>query len=420
MKKTFALIDCNNFYASCERVFNPSLNAKPIVVLSNNDGCIIARSNEAKALGVPMGAPLYQYKKLIKENNIYVFSSNYQFYGDMSQRVMESIKMMVSDVEVYSIDEAFIKMGPFINTDIISRAEKMRANIHQWTGIPTSFGIAPTKVLAKVANKMAKKYSSTGVFDLREKDIQNSVLKDLKVSDIWGISTRLGARLNSMGIYTATDFRDTEPSVIRKYFGVVVERLAYEIRGFSCLELDSIKPKKNIMSSKSFGLPLEDINLIEEALSTYIARACEKLRQQKSRAQGVYVFIKTNPFRNQDKQYYNSTHISFIHPLSDTGAIITEGKRGLRRIFRTGYRYHKCGIMLTNLVPDTFYQKDLFVQNDCRKNDKLMNTIDNINDSIRAKAIFYASQGINQKWKMRCDQRSSLYTTKIEDFVKVY
>ena len=420
MNKTFALIDCNNFYASCERVFNPSLNTEPIVVLSNNDGCIIARSNEAKNLGIPMGAPFYQYKKLMESNGVHVFSSNYQFYGDMSHRVMESIKMMVADVEIYSIDEAFVKMGSVINTDVISRAERMRSNIYQWTGIPTSFGVAPTKVLAKVANKMAKKYSSTGVFDIREKSIQDDVLKDLKVDDIWGISTRLGSRLNAMGIYTAADFRDTDPPVIRKYFGVVVERLAYEIRGLSCLELDSIKPKKNIMSSKSFGSPLRDIRPIEEALSTYISRACEKLRMQKSRAQGVYVFIKTNPFRKKEGQYYNSTHINFIHPLSDTGAIIKEGKKGLKEIFREGYSYHKCGIMLTNLVPDTFYQEDLFVQNKYKKNDQLMNAIDNINESIRTKAIFYASQGVNQEWKMKCDQRSSLYTTKIEDFVKVY
>lgn len=420
MKKTFILIDCNNFYASCERVFNPSLNKKPIVVLSNNDGCIIARSNEAKELGIPMGAPFYQYKKLIESNGVNVFSSNYQFYGDMSQRVMDSIKIMTPNVEVYSIDEAFISINQTDRSNIIRQAQNMRSNIYQWTGIPTSLGIAPTKVLSKVANRMAKKESSTGVFDLRDKGMQEDILKALDIKDIWGISHRLGSRLCSMGLNNGLDFRNAEPSLIRKSFGVVVERIVYELRGISCLGLEDTRPKKNIMSSKSFGVSLQNIQDIEEALSTYIARACEKMRNQESKAQGVYIFLRTNPFSEKNKQYQNNIKITFDNPLSDTGAIIKQSKAGIRNIFRKGYDYHKCGVVLVGLISDKYNQAHLFTDSDFSKQDRLMEAVDEINTSIRSNAVFYAAQGIEQKWKIRCNKRSSHYTTKMEDFVKVY
>ena len=420
MNRVFSLIDCNNFYASCERVFNPSLVAKPIVVLSNNDGCIVARSNEAKKLGIPMGAPFFKYKKLIEANRVNVFSSNYQFYGDMSQRVMESIKMMTQNVEVYSIDEAFVTFHETNRYNIIQKAEEMRSNIYQWTGIPTSFGIAPTKVLSKVANKLAKKYSSTGVFDLCNKRKQEDILKELDVKDIWGISNRLGERLYTMSLKNALDLRDAEPSLIRKSFGVVVERLVYELRGISCLDLEDVKPRKNIMSSKSFGMPLQKLHDIEEALSTYIGIACEKMRNQESRAQGICVFLKTNSFNKKNKQYHNAIKIIFDNPLSDTGALIKEGKRGIRSIFREGYYYHKCGVILIDLISDKFSQSHLFINPNFSKQDRRMEALDEINKSFGKNTLFYAAQGIDQKWKMRCDKRSSHYTTKLEDFVKVY
>ena len=251
--KIFALVDCNNFYASCERVFNPKLEGKPIVVLSNNDGCVVARSNEAKALGIPMGAPYFKYKQLINRNQVHVFSSNYTFYGDMSARVMTSLKSLVNDIEIYSIDEAFLDISSFYYCDLEDTALEIRRLIKQWTGIPVSIGIGPTKTLAKVANRQAKKDETTNVFDIRDKNKREEILKNLPLEDIWGISTRWGRRLRKIGVETAYDLTQANTRHVRKTISIVGERIQHELNGVSCIGIEEVKNKKNIISSKSFG-----------------------------------------------------------------------------------------------------------------------------------------------------------------------
>ena len=417
----FALVDCNNFYASCERVFNPSLLGKPIVVLSNNDGCVIARSNEAKELGIPMGAPYYQHKSFIQKNNVKVFSSNYRFYGDMSQRVMKSLSMMLpnQDVEVYSIDEAFLRLDGFVMRDLFDWALGVRNNVLQWTGIPTSIGIAPTKTLSKIANHVAKKQTQNGVFDLRDTDLQEYIMADLPVEELWGISRRWGKKLRSIGISTALQLKNTDPKFIQKKLSVVVERMVYELQGLSCLNLEKQVAKKSIMSSKSFGTLLKELEPIEQALSTYTVRACEKLRQQGSKAKGLQIFLQTNPFRVDQHQYRNSLKFEFDLPTSDTAIIIRVAKTLLRQIYKYGYYYHKCGIMLFNLVSEEYQQGHFFTSQDSSR-DSLMRSIDIINKSMGRETIFYAAQGVKQDWKMRRNHLSPRYTTNWEELAKVY
>ncbi len=417
----FALVDCNNFYASCERVFNPRLIGRPIVVLSNNDGCVIARSNEAKDLGIPMGAPYYQHKSFIEKNNVKVFSSNYQFYGDMSQRVMKSLSMMLpnQDVEIYSIDEAFLRLDGFAMRDLFDWALEVRNNVLQWTGIPTSIGIAPTKTLSKIANHIAKKQTESGVFDLRDIDLQEYIMADLPVEELWGISHRWGKKLRSLGISTALQLRNTDPKFIQKKLSVVVERMVYELQGLSCLDLEKQVPKKSIMSSKSFGTLLDKLEPIEQALSTYAVRVCEKLRQQGSKAKSLYVFLQTNPFRVDQHQYRNSLKFEFDLPTSDTAVIIRVAKTLLKQIYKYGYYYHKCGIMLFNLVSEEYQQGHFFTPQDSSR-DSLMKSIDIINESMGRETIFYAAQGVNQNWKMKRNNLSPRYTTNWEELVKVY
>ena len=417
----FALVDCNNFYVSCERVFNPSLIEKPIVVLSNNDGCVIARSNEAKELGIPMGAPYYQHKSFIEKNNVKVFSSNYQFYGDMSQRVMKSLSMMLpnQDVEVYSIDEAFLRLDGFVMRDLFDWALGVRNNILQWTGIPTSIGIAPTKTLSKIANHVAKKQTQNGVFDLRDTDLQEYIMADLPVEELWGISHRWGKKLRSLGISTALQLKNTDPKFIQKKLSVVAERMVYELQGLSCLDLEKQVAKKSIMSSKSFGTLLKELEPIEQALSTYTVRACEKLRQQGSKAKGLHIFLQTNPFRVDQHQYRNSLKFEFDLPTSDTAIIIRVAKTLLRQIYKYGYYYHKCGIMLFNLVSEEYQQGHFFTSQDSSR-DRLMRSIDIINESMGRETIFYAAQGVKQDWKMRRNKLSPRYTTNWQELVKVY
>ena len=419
---TFALIDCNNFYASCERVFDPELNEKPIVVLSNNDGCVVARSNEAKALGIPMGAPYYHYKSIIEKNNVEVFSSNYQFYGDMSQRVMQSLSMLVPDpdIEIYSIDEAFLRLDGFAKCDLLTFAASLRSKILMWIGIPTSIGIAQTKTLAKIANHVAKKQTNDGVFDMRDCKLQEQIMADLPVEELWGISRRWSKKLNALGIITALELKNTNAQFIRNHFSVVMERIVHELRGLSCLDINKKTSKKTIISSRSFGKRISDLESIEPALATYTARACEKLRGQRSKTQGIQVFLQTNPFRKNDLQYRNEAKIMFDLPTSDTGTIIKSGKKLLESLYRKGYNYHKCGIMLLDLIPENYHQGHLFSHHDPTKHDKLMTTIDTLNRLMGTGTIFHATQGINHTWKMQSRNRSPRYTTNWEEIPKVY
>ena len=415
--KVFALVDCNNFYASCERVFDPSLKHRPIVVLSNNDGCIVARSNEVKALKIPMGVPYFEQQALIKKHKITVFSSNYQLYGDMSQRVMDSLRLFAPDMEVYSIDEAFLRLDHLQPRDLYEYCKIIRAKVMQWTGIPVSIGIGSTKVLAKVANRVAKKQTDDGVFDIRSPKAQDAILKTLDVKKLWGIARRWAERLNRMNIHKASELRDASPVIIRKHLSVVGERLVRELRGQSCIDLEDIQPKKNIMSSKSFGNLLTQKQPIEEALANYAARACEKLRKQNSRAQAVYVFIGTSEF--SDRQYSNSATSPLTIPTSDTRVIIETAKSCLGRVYKPGYRYKKTGVMLLDLIPASLEQKHLFADSDPNPSDHLMSLVDRVNQQHGPDTLFFGAQGVNREWKMRCGSRSPRYTTQWDELLKV-
>ena len=417
--KVFALVDCNNFYASCERVFDPSLKNRPIVVLSNNDGCIVARSNEVKALDIPMGVPFFEQQALIKKHKVVVFSSNYQLYGDMSQRVMDSLRLFAPDMEVYSIDEAFLRLDHLQPRDLTEYCKTIRAKVFQWTGIPVSIGIGSTKVLAKVANRVAKKQTDNGVFDIRSQQTQDEILKTMEVKKIWGIARRWAERLNRMGIATAAELRDASPVIIRKQLSVVGERLVRELRGHSCIDLEDVQPRKNIMSSKSFGTLLTDKEPMAEALANYAARACEKLRKQNSRAQGVHVFIQTNGFRETDRQYSNAITCALTVPTSDTRLIIETAKSCLNRIYKPGYRYKKIGVMLLDLIPASLEQKHLFADSDPRPSDHLMGVVDRINRDHGPDTVFFGAQGVNREWKMRCGSRSPRYTTQWDELLRV-
>ena len=417
--KIFALVDCNNFYASCERVFDPSLKNRPVVVLSNNDGCIVARSNEARALGIPMGVPFFESKAVIKKHNVAVFSSNYQLYGDMSQRVMDSLRRFAPDMEVYSIDEAFLRLDHLQPRNLVDYCATLRAKVMQWTGIPVSIGIGPSKVLAKVANRVAKKQTDDGVFDIRSQQAQDEILKTLDVEKLWGIAGRWADRLSRIGIKKASELRDASPTIIRKHLSVVGERILRELKGQSCIDLEDIQPRKNIMSSKSFGTLLTQKEPMEEALANYAARACEKLRQQNSRAQAVYVFVQTNGFRKTDRQYNNALTCPLTVPTSDTRLIIEAAKFCLSRIYKPGYRYKKTGIMLLDLIPASLEQKHLFVDCDQRPGDHLMDLVDRINKDHGPDTLFFGAQGVTREWKMRCGSRSPRYTTQWDELLRV-
>jgi DNA polymerase V len=411
--KIFALVDCNNFYASCERVFNPKLEGKPIVVLSNNDGCVVARSNEAKALGIPMGAPYFKYKQLINRNKVYVFSSNYTFYGDMSARVMTSLKSLVSDIEIYSIDEAFLDISSFYYCDLEETAQEIRRLIKQWTGIPVSIGIGPTKTLAKVANRQAKKYTVSNVFDIRDQSIREEILRDLPLEEIWGISTRWGRRLRRIGIDTAYDLTQANARHVRKTISIVGERILHELNGTSCIGIEEIKNKKNIISSKSFGRKVMMVGELEEAVSNYVARACEKLRAQGSRAQGLYVFLRTSPFVDPEKRYSNGMSTFFTIPTSNTSKIVKEAKYLTRKLFVFGYEYQKIGVMLLDITGAENEQYSFYEYENYDQSDRVMEVLDGINSKYGSSTLTLGAQGIKKDWKMKSEQKSAAYTTNM-------
>ena len=417
--KIFALVDCNNFYASCERVFNPKLEGKPIVVLSNNDGCIVARSNEAKALGIPMGAPYFKYKDVIKRNNVEVFSSNYTFYGDMSARVMTSLRSIAGEIEIYSIDEAFLDVSEFYYCNLEDTAKEIKKLVQQWTGIPISIGIGTTKTLAKVANRQAKKYESSDVFDIREEARRIDILKKIELEDIWGISTKSAQRLRKIGIKNPHELAISDPKVICKAVSVTGERIHYELNGISCIPIEEVKNKKTIISSKSFGKKVATVEELEEAVSMYAARACEKLRAQESRAQGLHVFLRTSPYLDKERRYTNGMSSYFTIPTSNTSKITKEAKRLTSKLFLPNYEYQKIGVVLLNITDAKNEQYSFYEVEDYDKSDTVMGTIDSVNEKFGNRSIFFGAQGINKNWKMRADRKSAMYTTKVDDLPRV-
>jgi len=414
-----ALVDCNNFYVSCERVFNRKLENIPVVVLSNNDGCAIARSAEAKSLGIELGTPFHKCRDLVLTNNGKFLSSNYTLYGDMSSRVMNVLSMFSPDMEVYSIDEAFLYL-PAIESPY-ELAEKIRTTVRQWTGIPVSVGISKTKVLAKMANRTAKKNpESKGVMVILDDNKIRSALSRFPVSDIWGVGEAYSRKLLSYGIMTALDLSLMEDKWIKKEMTIVGLRIVHELRGTSCIPLEAVSPdKKNICSSRSFGIPVTTLKDMKEAMSSYASNAAAKMRRQKSAASAISVYLSTNPF-NDSPQYGNSASAKFATPVFSTQQIIKESLCLIESIFRSGYSYKKCGIFLCGLVPDNSLQGGLFCDyiRDEKEN-KTSIVMDSINKKYGKSSLFIASEGIEKEWSMRRNFKSPSYTTNWKELLKI-
>ncbi|MBQ0116291.1 MAG: Y-family DNA polymerase [Flavobacterium sp.] len=416
----FALVDCNNFYASCQRVFNPQLQGKPIVILSNNDGCVIARSNEAKACGIPMGAPAFEYKKQFEEHNIHVFSSNFALYGDMSSRVMNTLSQFSPDMEVYSVDEAFLKFTGFEHFDLKELGLKMRRTTTKNTGIPVSIGFAPTKALAKIANKIAKKYPletrAVHTIDTEEKRIK--ALRWTKIEDVWGIGKKHAQRLKAQNVHTALDFTKLPDAWVRKNMHVVGLRLKKELEGLSALDLEPIQNKKMIATTRSFDKPLTTLDELEERVATYAILGAEKLRRQNSHCQMLMVFLQTNPHRQDQPQYYRNIVVNHPFPTDSSIDIVRLAKMGLKQIFRANHFYKKAGVILMDITPNQNVQLNLFSQSN-PKHPQLMATIDKINLSLGNHKVKFASQALDRVWKMRQEQLSPNYTTNIKDIITI-
>ncbi len=418
----FALVDCNNFYASCEKLFRPDLKDTPVVVLSNNDGCVVARSREAKLLGIKMGVPVFQIKAEMQRHGILAFSSNYALYADLSSRVMRTLEEMAPRVEVYSIDEAFLDLtGIESAISLVEFGQKVRERIGHWIGITVCVGIAPTKTLAKLANHAAKKYPATqGVVDLTNPDRQRRLLALVPVDDVWGVGRRLSKRLNALGITTALDLANASPRAIRDQFSVVLERTVRELNGESCIELEEIPPtKKQIVCSRSFGAKVTQFELLREAVCEYATRATEKLRKEQQQAKVMTVFIRTSPFKDNEPQYSNSASGELLIPSCDTRDFIELANHLLKRIWKDGFRYAKAGVMLSDFYDPGMFQPGLFDDVSTRSNSQqLMSVLDTINQSGTGK-VFFAGQGTKKDWSMKREHLSPAYTTRWDQLPRV-
>ena len=415
----FALVDVNNFYVSCERAFNPKLENIPVVVLSNNDGCAVARSNEVKALGVKMGAPWFKLKDLASEHGIIALSSNYTLYGDMSNRVVSVLQEYSPDIEVYSIDESFLRVENVtrLHVDATVMGQTMRNRIRQWTGLPVCAGFGETKTLAKFANHLAKKnVVFNGVCDLTSmSDTERRAwMTKIAVGEVWGVGRRIAARLEMMDIHTVFELVTSDIKAIRAQFGVVMERTVSELRGISCLEHEDVAPpKEQIMASRSFGKMVHSIDELGEAVSWHVDRAAEKLRAQGSVTGAVHVFVQTNRFRESDQQYNGAVVVPLGDVTDDTLALTASALAGLRHIYRAGYAYKKCGVMLMQISAKAVRQETLFDDIAARtKSAEAMKVMDEINRNWGRGTLRTASSGINKRWEMRSENRSPRYTTQ--------
>jgi DNA polymerase V len=415
----FALVDVNNFYVSCERAFNPKLENIPVVVLSNNDGCAVARSNEVKALGVKMGAPWFKLKDLATERGIIALSSNYTLYGDMSNRVVSVLQEYSPDIEVYSIDESFLRVETVtrLHGDATVMGQTIRNRIRQWTGLPVCAGFGETKTLAKFANHLAKKNAVfNGVCDLTAMSAteRRTWMTKIAVGEVWGVGRRIAARLETMGIQTVFDLVTSDIKAIRAQFSVVMERTVSELRGISCLELEDVAPpKEQIMASRSFGKMVHSIEELGEAVSWHIDRAAEKLRTQGSVAGAIHVFVQTNRFRESDRQYNGAVVVPLADVSDDTPTLTASALAGLRHIYRAGYAYKKCGVMLMQISAKAMRQETLFDDVAARtKSSQAMKVMDEINRNWGRGTLRTASSGIKKRWAMRSENRSPRYTTQ--------
>ena len=420
-KRIFALADCNSFYASCERVFNPKLNNRPVVVLSNNDGCIVARTNEAKELGIKMGEPLFKAKKIIEKYNVKVFSSNYALYGSMSNRVMKILEQSFPNIEIYSIDEAFMEISDLKKIyDYSEYAKKIREIILKWTGIPVSIGIGETKTLAKIANQIAKDNPKiNGVFDITKIKNKEKILKKIKVGKIWGIGNKLSKFLIKNNIYNAYEFIKQDNRWVRKNMNVLGLKTKMELNGISCYYLEnSFKQRKSCCVSRSFGKRITSLKNMREAVSTYISRAAEKIRNEKLVSNNINLYIRTSPFKKVAKEYYsNSVSIPLNFPTNNTIILNKATLLGLNKIFKKGYLYQKAGVILSGLENE-HSDLNLFEEDD-KKKEFLMNAFDFINQKYGNNSVRIASEGIEKKWLMKRSKCSSNFTTNLKDLLVV-
>ena len=417
MKEIFALVDCNNFYVSCERIFNPKLQGRPVVVLSNNDGCIVARSNEAKALGIGMGVPAFEVEKILEKNNVEVFSSNYALYADMSSRVMKTLSRFTPDMEVYSIDEAFLNLAGF-NCSLSDYGGKICRTVKQWTGIPVTVGIGRTKTLAKIANRIAKHSGKAdGIQDLTGTASLDEILAAMPVEKIWTVGIKTTIKLKRAGIKTALDLQRADINWVRQKFGLVGVRTVYELRGMSCYPLEQNPPvKKSIAVSRSFGKPVESIEELKEAIASYCSRAGEKLRQHGLAAGLMTVYVTTSRFI--ENKYFNSSTIEFDVATSDTTELIRGALRCIGKLYRRGFLFKKAGIVLNGLVSEERIQGNLFDSVDREISGRLMQAIDAVNTRLNC-PLRWAAEGLGQPWKARFNRRSYRYTTRWDELPPV-
>ena len=414
--KSIAIIDVNNFYVSCERVFNPKLENKPVVVLSNNDGCAISRSNEAKALGIKMGTPWFKFKEFAKQENVTALSSNYTLYLDMSHRVMTLLSKFSPDQEVYSIDESFLDLTSFKSKDLIQYSQQIKTKIKQWTGLPVSIGIGSTKTLSKLANHIAKKNSSfKGVCNLNvmDQDTLETWMSHIPVNEVWGVGRSLALKLNQLGIISVLDLKLADPDYIRQQFSIVLEKTVRELNGVICMELKDIaEPNKEIMVSRSFGRRVKDKQELIEAVTAYTSRAAERMRKQESVATSLYIYIRTSP-HDDKKQYANGINIPLFQPTDDSMALTNAALLGLDYIYREGFDYQKAGVTLCNLTSKDKMQGNLFNDTIAHSRMKIMDTI---NQRWKGK-LKLGSEGVLKEWEMKAQFKSRNYTTNWDQLI---
>ncbi len=422
MQRSIALVDCNNFYVSCERLFQPKLEGKPVVVLSNNDGCVVSRSQEVKDLGLKMGVPWFQMKGLAKRHGIIALSSNYTLYADISNRVMRLLSQYCPDQEIYSIDESFLDLTGM--TDTTQYAQTIRCTIKQCVGIPVCVGIGPSKTLAKLANHVAKKqkqYHSVCDFNAMTVRILDNLLANIDVGEVWGVGRRSTARLQEMGITTALELKYSPAKRVRAEFGVVMERIVAELNGVACIGLDEITPpRQQIICSRSFGMSVSLLDDLEQAVITYTTRAAEKLRSQQSLAGGIQVYIRTNPHKESESQYQPTTLLPLFEHTDDTRLLCRAALSGLRLIYRSGYAYQKAGVMLTEIIPIVARPRTLFEDVAAQqKSASLMATLDRINHRMGSGTLQLLGEGVRKSWSMKRENVSKRYTTEWDELAVV-
>jgi DNA polymerase V len=417
----FVLVDCNNFYASCERVFQPKWESKPVVILSNNDGCVIARSNEAKALNIPMGAPAFKYKQQFKQQGVKVFSSNYPLYGDMSNRVMTILEKYTPNLEIYSIDEAFLQFKGFDLFNLEQEGQRMRKQVRKWTGIPVSVGIAPTKALAKIANKIAKKFvnRTQGVYAIDTEKKRIKALQWTKIGDVWGVGRKHKIRLEAIGVCNALQFTQLPDAWVRKHMSVLGLRLKKDLSGVSSIQLEEIIPmKKGIATTRSFEGTITQFSDLEERISTFATSCAEKMRKQRSSCNALLVFVRSDPHKKGGFPYQNSCVLPLPYATNSSILLSKHAVMGLQKIFKKGVHYKKAGVMIMGLIPTEKRQLSIF-QNNNNKHLTLMQSVDRIHKRFGPHRIKLANQDLNRTWKMKQEHLSQRFTTELNEIITI-